>query len=106
MLQRLMIALAIVMKPEIIIADEPTTALDVTVQKEILKQFLSIRDMYGIGILMITHNFGVVAEVADDVIVMNKGRIVEQGSVLEIFNNPKDVYTKSLLKSSFEREVS
>lgn len=106
MLQRLTIALAMLVKPDIIIADEPTTALDVTVQKEILKQFINIKDKYGIAVLMITHDFGVVAEIADEVLVMNKGRIVEKGSVFEIFDNPQNFYTKSLLKATFEREVS
>jgi ABC-type dipeptide/oligopeptide/nickel transport system ATPase component len=106
MLQRVMIALAIWMKPEIIIADEPTTALDVTVQKEILNQFKKVRDMFGVTILLITHDFGVVAELADEVIVMKEGRIVEKGSVFEIFNSPKALYTKALLKATFEKEVN
>lgn len=105
MLQRMMIAAAIFMEPEIIIADEPTTALDATTQKEILKQFKLIQKKFNTTILMITHDFGVVAEMADEVIVMKDGSIVEKGNVLEIFNNPKHLYTISLIKATFDREV-
>lgn len=105
MLQRMMIAAAIFMEPEIIIADEPTTALDVTTQKEILKQFKLIQKKFNTTILMITHDFGVVAEMADEVIVMKEGSIVEKGNVFEIFNNPKHPYTISLIKATFDREV-
>lgn len=105
MLQRMMIAAAIFMEPEIIIADEPTTALDVTTQKEILKQFKFIQKKFNTTILMITHDFGVVAEMADEVIVMKDGSIVEKGNVFEIFNNPKHSYTISLIKATFDREV-
>lgn len=105
MLQRVMIALAIWMKPEIIIADEPTTALDAIVQKEILKQLSVIRKMFDVSILLITHDLGVVAEVADVVIVMKEGRIVEKGNVYKIFNDPQDPYTKSLLSATFRKEA-
>lgn len=105
MLQRVIIALAIHMKPDVIVADEPTTALDVTVQKEILGQFNAIRNKYGIAILFITHDMGVVAEIADEVIVMKEGKLIEQGNVFSIFNNPQEGYTKSLLTSNFENEV-
>lgn len=105
MIQRMMIAAAIFMEPEIIIADEPTTALDVTTQKEILKQFKLIQKKFNTTILMITHDFGVVAEMADEVIVMKDGLIVEKGNVFEIFNNPKHSYTISLIKATFDREV-
>lgn len=105
MIQRMMIAAAIFMEPEIIIADEPTTALDVTTQKEILKQFKLIQKKFNTTILMITHDFGVVAEMADEVIVMKDGSIVEKGNVFEIFNNPKYPYTISLIKATFDREV-
>jgi ABC-type dipeptide/oligopeptide/nickel transport system, ATPase component len=105
MLQRMMIAAAIFMKPDIIIADEPTTALDVTTQKEILKQFKIIQKKSNTTILMITHDFGVVAEIADEVLVMQEGCIVEKGNVFEIFNNPKHSYTISLIKATFDREV-
>jgi ABC-type dipeptide/oligopeptide/nickel transport system ATPase component len=105
MLQRMMIAAAIFMKPDIIIADEPTTALDVTTQKEILRQFKLIQKKYNTTILMITHDFGVVAEIADEVLVMQEGAIVEKGNVFEIFNAPKHSYTISLIKATFNREV-
>lgn len=105
MLQRMMIACAIFMKPDIIIADEPTTALDVTTQKEILKQFKIIQEEFGTTVLMITHDFGVVAEIADEVFVMKDGKVVESGNVFEIFENPKHEYTLSLIKATFDREV-
>lgn len=105
MLQRMMIAAAIFMEPDIIIADEPTTALDVTTQKEILKQFKLIQKKFNTTILMITHDFGVVAEIADEVVVMKDGYIVERGNVFEVFNNPKHSYTISLIKATFDREV-
>lgn len=95
--QRVMIAMAIACNPEILIADEPTTALDVTVQKSILRLLKNIQNKHGIGIVFITHDLGVVAEIADRVIVMYKGNIVEQGSVKEVLMTPKHAYTKGLL---------
>ncbi|MCL4109116.1 UNVERIFIED_CONTAM: hypothetical protein GTU68_031028 [Idotea baltica] len=95
--QRVMIAMAMSCNPSILIADEPTTALDVTVQKTILDLMRKLQQESDMGILFITHDLGVVAEIADRVIVMYKGEIVEQGSVLEIFRNPKHPYTKGLL---------
>jgi peptide/nickel transport system ATP-binding protein len=95
--QRVMIAMAMSCNPNILIADEPTTALDVTVQKTILELMQKIQLQHNMGILFITHDLGVIAELADTVVVMYKGKIVEQGSVLQIFSNPKHPYTKSLL---------
>ena len=95
--QRVMIAMAISCNPNILIADEPTTALDVTVQKTILELMMEIQREEKMGILFITHDLGVVAEIADTVLVMYKGRIVEQGPVTEIFRNPKHPFTKGLL---------
>ena len=95
--QRVMIAMAISCQPELLIADEPTTALDVTVQKTILELLIKLQKNRGMGIIFITHDLGVIAELADKVIVMLKGKIVEQGSVNDIFNNPKHPYTKGLL---------
>jgi len=95
--QRVMIAMAISCNPGVLIADEPTTALDVTVQKTILDVMLKLQRQHNMGILFITHDLGVIAELADKVVVMYKGKIVEQGPVLEIFKNPKHPYTKSLL---------
>lgn len=95
--QRVMIAMALVSNPQILIADEPTTALDVTVQKEILKLLKELQHDNGMGMIFITHDLGVISEIADDVIVMNKGVIVERGAVNEILNNPKHPYTKGLV---------
>ncbi|HMV03770.1 MAG TPA: ABC transporter ATP-binding protein [Chitinophagales bacterium] len=95
--QRVMIAMAMSCQPKILIADEPTTALDVTVQKTILELIKNLSDETDMSTIFITHDLGVIAEIADHVIVMYKGKIVEQGSVLEIFSNPKHPYTKGLL---------
>lgn len=95
--QRVMIAMAMSCNPRILIADEPTTALDVTVQKTILDLMLQLQREQDMGIMFITHDLGVIAELADTVMVMYKGKVVEQGPVLEIFSNPKHPYTKSLL---------
>jgi peptide/nickel transport system ATP-binding protein len=95
--QRVMIAMAISCNPKILIADEPTTALDVTVQATILELMKQLQRENDMGIIFITHDLGVVAEIADKVIVMYKGKVVEQGNVLEIFENPKHPYTKGLL---------
>lgn len=104
MLQRLMIGCGIYIRPSLMIADEPTTALDVTVQKDILKTFRQINQQYGITILLVTHDFGVVAETADEVIVMEKGRVVEKGTVFEIFDHPQQVYTRQLIEATFKGE--
>ncbi|KAM9861568.1 ABC transporter ATP-binding protein [Leucobacter sp. BZR 635] len=95
--QRVMIAMALALKPGLIVADEPTTALDVTVQAEILDLLRSLRDELGTAILLITHNMGVVADLADDVAVMYQGKVVEQAPVAEVFANPRQDYTKQLL---------
>jgi peptide/nickel transport system ATP-binding protein len=95
--QRVMIAMAMSCNPQMLIADEPTTALDVTVQKTILDLMLKLQREHDMGIIFITHDLGVIAELADKVVVMYKGRIVEQGPVLEIFANPQHPYTKGLL---------
>ncbi|MCS6935087.1 MAG: ABC transporter ATP-binding protein [Chitinophagales bacterium] len=95
--QRVMIAMAMSCNPSILIADEPTTALDVTVQKTILDLMAQLKSEIDSSIIFITHDLGVIAEIADKVIVMYKGKIVEQGHVLDIFGNPQHPYTKSLL---------
>jgi len=95
--QRVMIAMAIACKPSLLIADEPTTALDVTVQKAILKLLKSLQIKYGMSLIFISHDLGVIAEIADQVLVMKQGVIVEQGGVDEIFRNPVHPYTKGLL---------
>jgi len=96
--QRVMIALAIACEPLLLIADEPTTALDVTVQRDILLLLKAIQNKRGMSMIFITHDLGVVEEIADDVVVMKQGKIIEQGSVLEVLNNPQDPYTRGLLQ--------
>lgn len=95
--QRVMIAMAMSCNPSVLIADEPTTALDVTVQKTILDLMAQLKGEIDSSIMFITHDLGVIAEIADRVLVMYKGKIVEQGKVLDIFGNPQHPYTKSLL---------
>lgn len=99
MRQRVVIAIAIACNPKILICDEPTTALDVTIQAQILEVLKRVRENYGLSIIYITHDFGVVANIADRVAVMYKGDIVEIGGVEDIFYNPKHPYTWSLLSS-------
>ena len=99
MRQRVMIAIAMAVRPDLLIADEPTTALDVTVQAQILDLMKEIQKQEGNSIIIITHDLGVVADMADDIIVMYAGQIVEEGSVDEIFNNPSHPYTRKLLEA-------
>ncbi|MFM1653281.1 ABC transporter ATP-binding protein [Brevibacillus sp. B_LB10_24] len=100
MRQRVMIAMALACNPKLLIADEPTTALDVTIQAQILQLMRQLSQEFGTSIMLITHDLGVVAEMADRVIVMYAGQVVEQGDVYSLFQNPKHPYTKSLLKST------
>jgi ABC-type dipeptide/oligopeptide/nickel transport system ATPase component len=100
MCQRVMIAMAAIRRPPLLIADEPTTALDVTVQAQILRLLDRMRRTGDTGILMITHDFGVVAELADDVYIMRNGRIVEAGEVEDIFARPRHPYTWELLEAA------
>ena len=95
--QRVMIAMALACNPQLLIADEPTTALDVTIQQQILDLIRQLRDERGMSILFITHDLGVIAEIADHVVVMFGGKVVEQGPVLDIFSNPQHPYTRGLL---------
>ena len=99
MRQRIMIAMAMACNPKLLIADEPTTALDVTIQAQILDLMKTLQRQFNTSILLITHDLGVVSEMADRVIVMYYGQIVEQGSVREILKNPKHPYTVGLLNS-------
>ena len=95
--QRVMIAMAIACNPKLLIADEPTTALDVTIQKQILDLLMKLQAEHGMGLIMITHNMGVVAETADRVVVQYKGREMEEADVLSLFEAPKSNYTRALL---------
>ncbi|PJI41728.1 MAG: nickel import ATP-binding protein NikD [Rhizobium sp.] len=97
--QRVMIAMAIACNPKLLIADEPTTALDVTIQKQILDLLMNLQAETGMGLIMITHDMGVVAETADRVIVQYQGRKMEEADVLSLFEAPKNAYTKALLSA-------
>jgi oligopeptide transport system ATP-binding protein len=97
--QRVMIAMALVAEPEVLLADEPTTALDVTVQAQILRLLQQLRSRTGIAAILVTHDLGVIAEVAERVAVMYAGRIVEQAGVVELFERPRHPYTRALQRS-------
>lgn len=97
--QRVMIAIAIASKPRLLIADEPTTALDVTIQKQILDLLMELQEEYGMALILITHDMGVVAETADRVVVQYKGRKMEDADVLSIFESPQNPYTRALLSA-------
>jgi peptide/nickel transport system ATP-binding protein len=99
MRQRVMIAIALACKPPLVIADEPTTALDVTIQAQVLELLRELKARYNLAVLLITHDFGVIAEMADRVAVMYKGSLVEQGAVRQILREPAHEYTRSLLAS-------
>lgn len=92
-----MIAMAMANRPALLIADEPTTALDVTTQRQILRLIDDLRRDRGMGVLLITHDFGVVADVADRVVVLRHGKVVEQGTVQEVLRHPKADYTRELI---------
>jgi peptide/nickel transport system ATP-binding protein len=96
--QRVMIAMAVSSNPDILLADEPTTALDVTVQKEIIRLLKDLKERYSMAILFITHDLGLIREIADELLVMKNGMIIESGPVKEIFTNPKHPYTRELLE--------
>ncbi len=109
--QRVMIAMALALEPALLIADEPTTALDVTTQMQILRLIKEIQTRRGTGVLFITHDFGVVAEIADRVAVMQHGRIVESGQAAQVLNDPQHAYTQALIaavphRSARDRRVS
>ncbi len=99
MRQRIMIAMALSCNPNVLIADEPTTALDVTIQAQILELMKGLRETLGMAMILITHDLGIIAETAEEVIIMYAGKIVEQGPVREIFAHPKHPYTRGLLNS-------
>ncbi|MEO7221207.1 MAG: ABC transporter ATP-binding protein [Devosia sp.] len=104
MRQRAMIAMALACNPTLLIADEPTTALDVTTQAEILDLIKRLQQSHGMGVMFVTHDMGVVAEIADDVLVMYNGKVVEQGPVKQIFHHPVDPYTRMLIGSVLRLE--
>ncbi|WP_052707500.1 ABC transporter ATP-binding protein [Streptomyces rubellomurinus] len=97
MRQRVMIAMALCLEPDLLIADEPTTALDVTVQAQILQLLRELREEKGTAVMLITHDMGVVAGLADQVVVMHQGRAVERGPVRDVFHHPRQPYTRGLL---------
>ena len=99
MRQRVMIAMALVCRPELIIADEPTTALDVTIQAQILELLRGLQERFGLSMILISHDLGVIAEVAQTVAVMRSGKVVESGNVMEIFRNAQHPYTQKLLSA-------
>ncbi|MDU2066580.1 MAG: ABC transporter ATP-binding protein, partial [Sporomusaceae bacterium] len=107
MSQRVMIAMAMALKPSLIIADEPTTALDVTLQAQVLKELKRLQQEEGVSIILISHDMSVIAEMADDVIVMQAGKIVECNNCMALFDTPRSEYTKRLLAASrFECDES
>jgi ABC-type dipeptide/oligopeptide/nickel transport system ATPase component len=97
MRQRVMIAIALACRPPLVIADEPTTALDVTIQAQVLELLRDLKSQFNLALLLITHDFGVIAEMADRVAVMYKGRLVEEGPVRQILRQPAHEYTRTLL---------
>ena len=99
MRQRVGIAMAMTFQPKLLLADEPTSALDVTTQAQIVRQMLDLRGTYRTGILLVTHNLGVAAYMADRIVVMKEGRIVDAGTRDQILNHPSSPYTKNLLDS-------
>ena len=104
MRQRVGIAMAMTFNPELLLADEPTSALDVTTQAQIVRQMMELRDDFGTGIIIVTHNIGVAAYMADQLIVMHHGKVVDHGTREEVLNNPTSDYTKKLLEAVPEME--
>ncbi len=103
--QRVMIAMALANRPDVLIADEPTTALDVTVQAEILDLLRDLQNEFHMGVLLVTHNFGVVADLCDRVLVMQEGELVESGDVRSIFHRPSHPYTQQLIAAILDEET-
>ena len=103
--QRICIARAVVMEPKLIVADEAVSALDVSVQRQVLDLFLDIRQRFGMAMLFITHDLRVASKVCDRVVVMQHGKVVEQGKTTDVYNNPQHPYTKELLAAAPGRDV-
>ena len=97
--QRAGIAIAMLMNPKILLADEPTSALDVAVQRQVVREMLDLRDIFGTSIILVTHDLGVVSAAADTIVVLRNGKVMESGSKEEVLNDPKDEYTKDLLNA-------
>ena len=97
MQQRIGIAAAMLMEPKILLADEPTSALDVAVQKQVVEEMLRVRDIFKTAIIIVTHNIGVVSAMADNVLVMKDGKVIEYGKTQDVINSPKEEYTKKLM---------
>lgn len=106
MRQRVMLATVLLLRPKLLILDEPTTALDVTIQASILELLKKLKQELGLSMIFITHDLGIIAEIADDIVIIEKGKLVESGSIEEIFNTPKEAYTKKLLEAARFLEVS
>lgn len=103
--QRVGICMAMVLNPSLLLADEPTSALDVTIQKQVVEELLLLRKEYGTGMVLVTHNMGVLRKMADQILVMKDGRVVEAGAAREVLENPQDAYTKELLKAELHLQV-
>lgn len=97
--QRVGIVMAMIQKPDLLFADEPTSALDVTVQAQVIKEMMTLRNEFGMGIAMVTHNIGVISYMADKIAVMHQGRVVEYGATQEVINNSQEAYTKKLIQA-------
>lgn len=97
--QRIGIMMAMILKPNLLLADEPTSSLDVTIQAQVVREMMKMRDLFGTAIIIVTHNIGLVKFMADRIAVMYQGRLVEYGTKEEIFSNPQDPYTKKLIHS-------
>ena len=97
--QRIGIMMAMILKPNLLLADEPTSSLDVTIQAQVVREMMKMRDLFGTAIIIVTHNIGLVKFMADRIAVMYQGRLVEYSTKEEIFSNPQDPYTKKLIHS-------
>ena len=97
--QRVGIAIAMLMNPVVLMADEPTSALDVAVQRQVVEEMLNVRDVFGTAIIIVTHDIGVVSAMADSILVLQDGNVMEYGKAKDVLNNPQNDYTKKLLSA-------